>query len=186
MPSPKGDVIFDHRHNADAGRNRPRRRRCMPVPCRCWAPGQAYRCRAYRCPSLPLLARPGHPGPVAGPPVRRGAASRTRRPAPVPLAGTETVPAPAPRHVRPLRRRLQPRARESFAELVEQSLLTNGLPLLRRILDQGSPLIEAGLLAPDGLRAAIAELEGGPYSEDPRSKLVEVITLDQAARAFLP
>lgn len=79
-----------------------------------------------------------------------------------------------------------PKARESFAELVEQSLLVNGLPLLHRILDQGSPLIEAGLLDPDGLKAAVTQLETGPYSEDPWSKLVEVITLDQAARAFLP
>ena len=79
-----------------------------------------------------------------------------------------------------------PRVRESFAELVEQSLLANGLPLLQRILDQGSPLIEAGLIDPDGLKAALVELEDGPYSEDPWSKLVEVITLDQAARAFLP
>ena len=38
----------------------------------------------------------------------------------------------------------------------------------------------------DGLKAAVTELETGPYSEDPWSKLVEVITLDQAARAFLP
>ncbi|HUN34378.1 MAG TPA: asparagine synthase [Trebonia sp.] len=79
-----------------------------------------------------------------------------------------------------------PRVRESFAELVEESLLTNGLPLLHRILDQGSPLIEAGLLDPDGLKSAVIELETGPYSEDPWSKVVEVITLDQAARAFLP
>jgi asparagine synthase (glutamine-hydrolysing) len=79
-----------------------------------------------------------------------------------------------------------PRVRESFAELVGQSLLANGLPHLRRILDQGSPLIEVGLLNPDGLKTAVTELENGPYSEDPWSKLVEVITLDQAARAFLP
>jgi hypothetical protein len=79
-----------------------------------------------------------------------------------------------------------PRVRESFAELVEQSLLANGLPQLRRILDHGSPLIEAGLIDPDGLKNAVAELETGRYAEDPWSKLVEVITLDQAARAFLP
>ena len=79
-----------------------------------------------------------------------------------------------------------PKVRESFAELVEQSLLVNGIPLLHRILDQGSPLIEAGLIDPDGLKAAVIELETDPYSEDPWSKLVEVITLDQAARAFLP
>ena len=78
-----------------------------------------------------------------------------------------------------------PRVRESFAELVGQSLIANGLPLLHRILDQGSPLIDAGLLDPDGLKASVIELENGPYSETPWSKLVEVITLDQAARAFL-
>jgi hypothetical protein len=37
-----------------------------------------------------------------------------------------------------------------------------------------------------GLKAAVTELENGPYTEDSWSKLVEVITLDQAARAFLP
>ena len=57
-------------------------------------------------------------------------------------------------------------------------LLVNGLPLLRRILAQGSPLIEAGLIAPDGLKAAVIELATGLHSEDPWSKLVEVITLD--------
>ena len=74
----------------------------------------------------------------------------------------------------------------SAKELAGQSLLITGLPLLRRILGQGSPLIEAGLIDPDGLKAAVTELENGPYTEDPWSKLVEVITLDQAARAFLP
>jgi asparagine synthase (glutamine-hydrolysing) len=74
----------------------------------------------------------------------------------------------------------------SAKELAGQSLLITGLPLLRRILGRGSPLIEAGLIDPDGLKAAVAELENGPYTEDPWWKLVEVITLDQAARAFLP
>jgi hypothetical protein len=59
------------------------------------------------------------------------------------------------------------------------------LSQLRRILDQGSPLIEAELIDPDGLETAVTQLEAGPSSEDPWSKLVEVITLDQAARAFL-
>lgn len=45
--------------------------------------------------------------------------------------------------------------------------------------------LEAGLIDPDGLKAAVTELESGPYTEDSWSKLVEVITLDQAARAFL-
>ncbi|MEV5829172.1 asparagine synthase [Spirillospora sp. NPDC052242] len=79
-----------------------------------------------------------------------------------------------------------PELRESFAELVEESLIINGLPLLRHILNEGSPLIEAGLLDPDGLKAAVVALETEPYHEEPHSKLVEVITLDQAVRAFLP
>ena len=49
----------------------------------------------------------------------------------------------------------------SAKELAEQSLLT-GLPLLRRILGQGPPLIEAGLIDSDGLKAAVTELEAGP------------------------
>ncbi len=78
-----------------------------------------------------------------------------------------------------------PKERESFAELVADSLTANGLPLLHRILRDGSPLIEEGLLDPDGLKSVVADLEAGPYREDPHSKLVEVITLDQAVRAFL-
>ena len=73
----------------------------------------------------------------------------------------------------------------SAKELAGQSLLITGLPLLHRILGHGS-LIEAGLIDPDGLKAAVTELENGPHTEDPWSKLVEVITLDQATRAFLP
>ncbi|WP_242613910.1 asparagine synthase [Actinomadura roseirufa] len=79
-----------------------------------------------------------------------------------------------------------PAERESFAELVEASLLINGLPLVHRILREGSPLIEAGLIDPDGLAATVAELGGISYREDVHSKLLEVIALDQAARAFLP
>ncbi|RBQ16464.1 asparagine synthase [Spongiactinospora rosea] len=79
-----------------------------------------------------------------------------------------------------------PVLRESFAELVEESMLDYGLSLLRRILSDGSPLIDAGLLNPDGLKAVVTELEtGGVYTEHRHSKLVEVITLDQATRAFL-
>ncbi|MUN39544.1 hypothetical protein [Actinomadura litoris] len=69
--------------------------------------------------------------------------------------------------------------------MVEESLHVHGLPLLRRLLEQGSPLIEEKLLDPDGLRAVLGEMEAGLYREDRHSKLVEVITLDQAARAFL-
>jgi hypothetical protein len=78
-----------------------------------------------------------------------------------------------------------PARRESFAELVEESLLTHGVPLLWRILHDGSPLIEAGLVDPDGLKAAVAEVEDGAYRENHHSKLLEVITLDQAATSFV-
>ncbi|MDL4812775.1 asparagine synthase [Actinomadura opuntiae] len=78
-----------------------------------------------------------------------------------------------------------PELRESFAELVEESLRVNGLPLLHRILQDGSPLIEEGLVDPDGLKTAAAELDGTAYQEHFHSKLLEVITLDQAVRAFL-
>jgi hypothetical protein len=78
-----------------------------------------------------------------------------------------------------------PAQRESFAELVEESLLVNGLPLLLRILSEGSPLIESNFLDPDGIKAAIGELEAGLYREEHHSKLVEVITLDCAVKAFL-
>ncbi|WP_329521062.1 asparagine synthase [Spirillospora sp. NBC_01491] len=78
-----------------------------------------------------------------------------------------------------------PTERESFAELVQESLVVNGLPLLRRILRQGSPLIEAGLLDPDGLKTMTDALEREAYQEEPHSKLVEVITLDLAVKAFL-
>lgn len=79
-----------------------------------------------------------------------------------------------------------PLVRESFAELVEESMTVNGVPLLQRLLSEGSPLIEAGLVDPDGLARAVREVASGSYREEPHSKLVEVITLDLAARAFLP
>jgi hypothetical protein len=50
----------------------------------------------------------------------------------------------------------------------------------------GSPLIKARLIDPDGLKTAITMPENRPYRKEPWSELVEVITLDQAARAFLP
>lgn len=53
----------------------------------------------------------------------------------------------------------------------------------RRILSQGSPLMEAEVHRPGGLKAAVTKLGNGPSAEDPWSKLVEVITLDQADRS---
>lgn len=44
-----------------------------------------------------------------------------------------------------------------------QSLLATGLPLQQRVLDEGSPLIEAGFIDPDGLEAAVIELGTDAY-----------------------
>ncbi len=38
---------------------------------------------------------------------------------------------------------------------------TAELSLLRRVLDQGSPLIEAGLIGPGSLKTAVTDLEAG-------------------------
>lgn len=78
-----------------------------------------------------------------------------------------------------------PVERESFVWLVEHSLKTYGLPLINGMLTDGSPLIEAGLVDPDGLRATVAEVESQPYDEEFHAKLLQVIDLHLAARAFL-
>jgi hypothetical protein len=79
-----------------------------------------------------------------------------------------------------------PIERENFEELVHVSLIRHGTALLRRILTDGSPLLDEGLLDADGLAAAIEETEdGGRYEYLHHSKLLEVIHLDAAARAFL-
>lgn len=78
-----------------------------------------------------------------------------------------------------------PVERESFVWLVESSLKTYGIPLINEMLADGSPLIEAGLVDPDGLRATVAEVETQPYDEEFHAKLLQVIDLHLAAQAFL-
>jgi asparagine synthase (glutamine-hydrolysing) len=78
-----------------------------------------------------------------------------------------------------------PVERESFVWLVQHALITYGLPLLRQLLDHGSPLIEAGLISPDGLRRTLTELTCQPYDEEFHAKLLQVIDLHLAATAFL-
>ncbi|MFB9833074.1 asparagine synthase [Actinoallomurus acaciae] len=77
-----------------------------------------------------------------------------------------------------------PVERESFVWLVESSLKTNGIPLINQMLAHGSPLIEAGLVDPDGLRATAAEVESQPYDEEFHAKLLQVIDLHLATQAF--
>lgn len=59
-------------------------------------------------------------------------------------------------------------------------------PLPRSVRWVAGVIVAVVLVFAVMLKAAVTELENSPYSEDPWSKLVEVITLDQAARAFLP
>ncbi|RBM23317.1 asparagine synthase [Streptomyces sp. PT12] len=80
---------------------------------------------------------------------------------------------------------IHPVERESFVWLVQHSLTTYGVPLLTAMLDGGSPLIEAALVDPDGLRSTLDELAGEPYDEEFHSKLLQVIDLHLATVAFL-
>ncbi|WP_242905652.1 asparagine synthase-related protein [Actinomadura terrae] len=78
-----------------------------------------------------------------------------------------------------------PVERESFVWLVESSLKTYGIPLLEQMLADGSPLIEAHLIDPDGLKATIATIGTEPYDEEFHAKLLQVIDLHLAATAYL-
>jgi asparagine synthase (glutamine-hydrolysing) len=53
------------------------------------------------------------------------------------------------------------------------------------MLDDGSPLIEAGLVNPDGLKVTIAEIEEQPWNEEFHAKLLQVCDMHLAAAAYL-
>lgn len=78
-----------------------------------------------------------------------------------------------------------PVERESFAWLVEHSLKSYGIRLIERMIDDGSPLIEAGLIDPDGLKDTITEIGRQPWEEEFHAKLLQVIDLHLAATAYL-
>lgn len=78
-----------------------------------------------------------------------------------------------------------PVERESFVWLVEHSLRTYGIPLLERMLADGSPLFDAGLVDPDGLKATISEIREQPWSEEFHAKLLQVADMHLAAAAYL-
>jgi asparagine synthase (glutamine-hydrolysing) len=55
----------------------------------------------------------------------------------------------------------RPRVQENFADLIGYSVVHHFPPLLRELLRDGSPLIDAGFINPDGLGAAIERIEAG-------------------------
>lgn len=77
------------------------------------------------------------------------------------------------------------RTRESFAEIVEHTLTVHAKPLFAAMCKDGSPLFDAGLVDPDGLRTALRRLETAAYREEGDSQLLEVADLHLAASAFL-
>ncbi|MCM2390131.1 asparagine synthase-related protein [Streptomyces albipurpureus] len=78
-----------------------------------------------------------------------------------------------------------PVERESFAEIVRDSLITHGRSLLHHMLKTGSPLFDARLIDPDGLKQALLTLGLDTYEERRDSQLIEVIHLHAAATVFL-
>ncbi|MBL7497319.1 hypothetical protein I6A84_01985 [Frankia sp. CNm7] len=79
----------------------------------------------------------------------------------------------------------QPVERESFAEVVEHAIVYHARPVFERMFREGSALFDAGLVDPDALRTAVDRIGPGSYREDEDAKLLQVIHLDLAARAFL-
>lgn len=59
------------------------------------------------------------------------------------------------------------------------------VPLLERMLADGSPLFDAGLVCPDGLKATIGEIREQPWSEEFHAKLLQVADMHLAATAYL-
>ncbi|WP_267241722.1 asparagine synthase-related protein [Streptomyces sp. PR69] len=80
---------------------------------------------------------------------------------------------------------IESRERESFAEVVQHTLTAHARALLVRMLHEGSPLFEEGLVDADGLQRAVRRLDTGPYREDGDAQLLEVIDLHLATQAFL-
>ncbi|OKH88501.1 asparagine synthase-related protein [Streptomyces uncialis] len=78
-----------------------------------------------------------------------------------------------------------PPERESFAEVVEEALISHGADLLVGMLASGSPLLDSGLIDPGGLRDGVRELRHGAYDEMRHSQLIEVVHLHLAATAYL-
>ncbi|MFE0267874.1 hypothetical protein ACFWZ7_05095 [Nocardiopsis alba] len=80
---------------------------------------------------------------------------------------------------------VHPAERESFAEVIEAALIGHAPKLFARMLSEGSPLFDEGLVDPDGLRAGVDRLAPGRYVEERDAKILEVLSLHMSATAFL-
>lgn len=79
---------------------------------------------------------------------------------------------------------LEPNLRENFTPVMRDAIREHGLPLIRRMLTAGSPLIDHGLVDPDGLSAVHARLAAGGEFRDRETELYGMIATDLALRAF--
>ncbi|MFJ6020081.1 hypothetical protein ACIQFP_12085, partial [Nocardiopsis alba] len=72
-----------------------------------------------------------------------------------------------------------------WVEVIEAALIGHAPKLFARMLSEGSPLFDEGLVDPDGLRAGVDRLAPGRYVEERDAKILEVLSLHMSATAFL-
>ncbi|WP_233580478.1 asparagine synthase-related protein [Streptomyces triticirhizae] len=79
----------------------------------------------------------------------------------------------------------EPKLRESFAPVMERALTGPALTYADQMLADGSPLIDAGLINPDGLASVCDRLRSGVYAELYDADLYDVLNLHMACRTML-
>lgn len=77
--------------------------------------------------------------------------------------------------------------RESFVPVMQHALRRNGLPRLRRMLAEGSLLVDRGYVDPDALNGVCSDAEMA--GRDPGglidASLYELLTLERGLRTLL-
>lgn len=79
---------------------------------------------------------------------------------------------------------LEPKLRENFTPVMRQAIREHGLPLIRRMLSDGSALIDHGFIDPDGLASVCKRLADGGEFRERETELYGAIAIDLALRAF--